>query len=108
MEQTLLLPSDKEVMYLPSNGATVNVVHHDTDLYFQVHEFLIVNISIYVDISMNLATAIDSRNGCAGTIPVYLSQKILLPFHNFQVMVKTPIVSFQAHCSTNSRFFGEL
>ena len=35
-----------EVIYLPSNGDTGNVVHHDLDLHFQGHEFLIVNISI--------------------------------------------------------------
>ena len=34
-----------EVEYLPSNGATANVVRHDRDLYFQGHEFLNVNIS---------------------------------------------------------------
>ena len=31
----------KEVRYLPSNGATANVVHHDHDLHFQDHKFCI-------------------------------------------------------------------
>ena len=35
-----------EVIYLPSNGGTGNVVHHDLDLHFQDHEFVVVNISI--------------------------------------------------------------
>ena len=34
-----------EVMYLPKNGATANAVHHDLEIYFQDHEYLIVNIS---------------------------------------------------------------
>ena len=29
----------QEVMYLPSNGAYSNVVHHDLDLDFQGNEF---------------------------------------------------------------------
>ena len=28
-----------DVSYLPSNGATVNVTHLDSDLHFQNHEF---------------------------------------------------------------------
>ena len=31
-------------MYLPSNGAAANVVHHDLDLHFSDHEFWNVNI----------------------------------------------------------------
>ena len=31
------------IRYLPSNGATANVVHHGLDLYFQGHKFLNVN-----------------------------------------------------------------
>ena len=31
-------------MYLPSNGATTNVVHHDLDLHFQGHDFWNVNM----------------------------------------------------------------
>ena len=34
-----------EVRYLPSNGATANVGHHDFDKHFQDHEFLNVNSS---------------------------------------------------------------
>ena len=35
----------QEAMYLPSNGATANVVYHDLDLHSQEHEFWNVNIS---------------------------------------------------------------
>ena len=37
-----------EVRYLPSNGATANVVYHDFDLYFQGHE--IWNVSILITV----------------------------------------------------------
>ena len=33
-----------EVMYLPSNGTIVNVVHHDINLHFQGHKISSVNI----------------------------------------------------------------
>ena len=37
----------EEVMYLPSTGTTMKVVHRDLDLNFQGHGFLIVTTSIY-------------------------------------------------------------
>ena len=48
----------KEVMYVLSNGATVNVAHIDLDLDFQGHEFFIENISKYQRMSQ---TVMDSR-----------------------------------------------
>ena len=74
-------------MYLSSNGATANVVHHDLELDFQGNDFLIVNISTYQQMSQ---TAIDSRKiptdlqfGVWGTIEVYLFPKMSLPFPTF-------------------------
>ena len=40
LEQTLLLPSDKEVVYLPSIGAITKIVYRDIDLPFKVTYFL--------------------------------------------------------------------
>ena len=40
-----------EVRYLPSNGATANVVYHDLDLHFPSHEFWNVNISQMVTVN---------------------------------------------------------
>ena len=45
-----------KVVYLSSNSATANVVHHGLDLHFQGHGFLIVNFATYQQI---LQTAID-------------------------------------------------
>ena len=63
-------------MYLPSNGITGNVLHHDIDLHFQGHTFWNVSILISERISQ---TATDSRkiptdiqSGVRGTIQVYL------------------------------------
>ena len=91
LAQTLLLSWDMK--YLPSNGTTVNVIHRDLDLHFQGHEFLIVNISIYQQISQ---TAIDSRkiqtdfqSGLRRTIQLLsFFPKILLPFPSFPCEVE--------------------
>ena len=107
IEQIITISIRLEVMYLPSNGATASVIHHDPDLHFQRDEFLNVKISIYQRI---LQAAIDSHKietdlhfGEWETLQVYVFFiQFCFLFHLFQVERKTHAVSFLKHNSNNS------
>ena len=70
-------------MYLPSNGATVNVVHRDLDLNVQGHEFFIVDIKIYQRISQTAQFRRIFNPVSGGHSTFILSPQILLPFPSF-------------------------
>ena len=88
-------------MHLPSNGATANVVHHDLDLNFQGHEFFIVNISIYQQISQTAIVVAKKIEQIFNPVCGETTQVYLLPKKNAW---ETHIVSFLANCSTNLIF----
>ena len=86
IEQTLLLPSNRNSCILPSHGATANV-HRDLDLNFQ-RQILFMNISIYQRISQMANRWSQTSNGfsirCAGDNTILsFNPQILLPFPHF-------------------------
>ena len=97
---------------MPSNGGTGNVVHHDLDLHFQDHEFLIVNISINgsrkrlkIVAKFQLQRIFNPVYGNKTNLSFF---QILFSFFSpFSGGVENTYSQFLTNCLTNSRYFAD-